>query len=497
MLRFSRKEENQAEAGQGWQRAATVVPKPTAPVTGRARVETVSGAVVSGATVAVAREVTSSEQSPSLVASDAILAGEQKEENVPVLLGRRMTRRRKVALGVLVVAGLVGARWLTATVTWPGARQYQPRVEPYPAAPRELTAPNAQHFYSAAVEALGAVPGKLSFFVPENATLAEKRAAVAQGRAVLELVHQGTQYDYHPGATSFYRTTLAPRQFTLDAPVPDYVAARTLARLMAAESDVLAAEGKHDLAIRAALEAARFGQHMGKGNALLDGIVGLMLESTGLAAARARVAALSPAEARSALNRLDEQTRDQRRFGQLVETERRMLTNTLTQMFQSREGAYVPWLAAVFWYGRTGLVDSINAHFDESVRRGLLPYQEARSLANVPLPALPFLVREWVPETQKSHKTHATNAALREILRAELALQAARGEHHGARPVSLELLTRGANPYLSAVPLDPFSSDGKQPLRYRDGKPYSVGENGRDDGGLGDDLPHAFKPGRK
>jgi hypothetical protein len=46
--------------------------------------------------------------------------------------------------------------------------------------------------------------------------------------------------------------------------------------------------------------------------------------------------------------------------------------------------------------------------------------------------------------------------------------------------------------YLPSMPLDPYSPDGKTPLHYVVGKHgpsvYSVGDNGKDEGGYGDDL---------
>jgi hypothetical protein len=84
-------------------------------------------------------------------------------------------------------------------------------------------------------------------------------------------------------------------------------------------------------------------------------------------------------------------------------------------------------------------------------------------------------------------RSFALSAARKRILLARLAVQAYRLEHDGSAPYSLAALTDGAAPYLTAVPTDPFSPTGAEPLRYANGNVYSVGENGMDDGGIGDD----------
>ncbi len=103
----------------------------------------------------------------------------------------------------------------------------------------------------------------------------------------------------------------------------------------------------------------------------------------------------------------------------------------------------------------------------------------------------PFLIRELMPATEKVHMAdHRTQALLR-CAAAGLAAERYR-RRHGRWPDGLADLT---GEFLSAVPRDPFDN---KPLRYRKDEEgviiYSVGQDGKDDGGDRATL-NTYKPG--
>ncbi|MFO0845729.1 MAG: hypothetical protein U0797_25650, partial [Gemmataceae bacterium] len=96
---------------------------------------------------------------------------------------------------------------------------------------------------------------------------------------------------------------------------------------------------------------------------------------------------------------------------------------------------------------------------------------------------------------------HAINGTSREFRRAEALLRALRAAvaadryrlAHGAWPASLGDL---APTYLDAVPLDPFDGKPLRHVRHADGiTTYSVGLDGKDDGGTIDRHPNKPRPG--
>jgi hypothetical protein len=142
-------------------------------------------------------------------------------------------------------------------------------------------------------------------------------------------------------------------------------------------------------------------------------------------------------------------------------------------------------------YGKRGIAANYSAYMDEAIRRASQPYQETMALGPIYGKASDPISRTmttWFESERPSFtRSFALSAARKRILLARLAVQAYRLEHNGSAPSSLADLTDGASPYLTAVPTDPFSPTGTEQLRYADGNVYSVGENGIDDGGTGDD----------
>ncbi len=101
-----------------------------------------------------------------------------------------------------------------------------------------------------------------------------------------------------------------------------------------------------------------------------------------------------------------------------------------------------------------------------------------------PTPLRPFemLSDLIVPSLSKAVKAEYRISANRRLAAAALAIRLYQTDHGGKRPAALADLVPA---YLPAVPIDPFAPGGL-PLRYSESptaRLWSVGENGRDDGG--------------
>jgi hypothetical protein len=404
-----------------------------------------------------------------------------------------LQKQKRRAVIALVLTSATAVHWHFANTT--------PTVLLPPSLPETMSGPNAVHFYRIAADSLDIE--KTKTVSPETMTLAEKREMAGVAKESLDLLRQGFAHQYQGQRTNYMRTT---ERLDLDTPVPNFVLQRTMARLLVCESAVYAADGKTAAALSSAMDAIRFGQDVGTDPTLIAGMIGTLIEGIGSTEAVNHVKGLSAQEARTAIKRMEALRENEHSFGSIIESERLFVNGAMLQMFSSSypllmEGfvsTQSPWyqnLAAsayynanIFWYGKQGIVDGVNRHTGELVRRANLPYQEAKKWTTDTLPSLPILGKNWIPNMQRAHLSHTRNTARNRVLLAELAVQAYRAEHNGKLPASLSELTAGTDAYLSSIPNDPLSADGKQPLRYRNGKAYSVGENGKDDGGTGDDT---------
>jgi hypothetical protein len=426
----------------------------------------------------------------------------QYREQAQADLGRRRMRGQRAAAVTLAVASVVGLRWYAATRNPVCPAGFGPSAAPA-RGERVMDGPNAAHFYAAAADAL---PAQLEDSKLDTLSVAEQKAEVTRAAESLALVRQGFAYRYQgPGRTAWMKTEPAQG---LSAPVPNYANLRKVARLLAADARVKAAAGDTAGALSSSLDAVRFGQDIGsRGNALIEGMIGTLIEGIGETEALKNVHGLSAAEARSAARRVEGLLDHEVTFGQIVASERRFGYAALDELFRDSSGKLgVEALdlnvsgtldrikmnavvgALLLWYGKQGIVDDYTRAGEELTRRAALPYQQAKALGAPPEPRN-WVVRMMTPHAQRAHLSRVRATMRQRVLAARLAVEAYRAEHGGSAPATLDELTHGPDPYLSVVPADPFSPDGTAPLRYRNGNAYSVGDNGADDGGTGDDDP--------
>ena len=149
--------------------------------------------------------------------------------------------------------------------------------------------------------------------------------------------------------------------------------------------------------------------------------------------------------------------------------------------------------SAILIFTKRGIVENYTNVFDEYARLSAMSYREAKvamdqfSAKIERGEGLNYLTRIAVPNMNRARWAYEAKIAQGEILRAQLALKVYQARNGGPLPASLnELVNTGI---LSRVPTDSFSAGASEALRYdvQTGKVWSVGSNGLDQLGKGDD----------
>jgi hypothetical protein len=374
--------------------------------------------------------------------------------------------------------------------------------------------PDAAIFYKAAGDALNVrYPESLKNGPHQliDAPVPLQRPVVEQAQPAFALLRQGMRYSYKrdTGARYFAVETDGAGEI----PAYDFAPYRDMARLLAVEARVKGASGDSYGALQSSLDAIRLGGDCGQGPSLLEGMVGVLCKMIGTMEAVRHIDGLSAPEARAAIQRLQNILESERPFAEIMTDERDTMSyDTLETVFRDgtlhgvnpNTGEAIdlrssPWRfaigATIFVCTKQGIVNDFAEQYDRILDRAKMPYQVTARLSPLPPSASP-LVRYWLGNNYaRAHYQTVLQSAYNRVLLTQLAIQAYRGEHKGAAPVSLENLTSGQKPYLRSIPRDPFSRTEKSPLCYdaKKAKAYSVGENARDDANRGDDNLRLYK----
>jgi len=361
-----------------------------------------------------------------------------------------------------------------------------------------LPSPNAYDLY---VKAGNSVTGaNLVSPVHQPAIPTAAQAAVVRQNATpngaIGLLHQGFQYPYvQPPARSF---------FTIH---PVYAEARGLARLLALQARVDAAQGDWAGAVTADLDCIRMGEDLAHGSGMVGMGVGNACETIGRHNAWDAVNHLSAAQARAAARRLEAVRARHVPFADTMQEEKWVEQAGLLELMrrpdwpagpsgQSMSGNGTPSLADTLsdWkttatiraIGKQAIWTNVTRTLDQRLANARQPYAAHPS---EPVPSNdPISQNMFASDTEANMnneegiRIHETQADTENaLLLTLLALRAYRLDH-GTYPAALSALTPG---YLKAVPDDPFALSG--PLRYKLAGAkfvlYSVGPDGKDDGG--------------
>ncbi len=329
---------------------------------------------------------------------------------------------------------------------------------------------------------------------PPSPSLADKEKLVAENAGAVRLLHQGFQYPYQePLARSF------------SAMFPHYQKMRALARFLSLQAQVDAGRGDWNGAINADLDAIQMGETMPHGGPLIGMLVGVACQSIGRKQAWGTVDHLNAVQARAAARRLAQ-----------IRTHHVPFVDTLQEEKWSGQASFLELMRRPNWSGAlaNAIVPDPNGGQNGGQsgnsagqwalgtrlrlmgkRRIMADYTQTldRMIAEA---RLPFATRAPVPAAPPAADPISDmlapsfwNTRIREteantqnaLLMVTLALRAYKMEH-GVYPATLAAL---APNYLQAVPDDPFALSGA--LRYkRQGARYilySVGPDGKDDGG--------------
>lgn len=389
---------------------------------------------------------------------------------------RGFTRLRAVHLSkrgatLLLIGALgFGGRWYWANQT--------PIIPALPLVETSLDGPNATHFFAAAVDGL---PGKQFelFGGPDSSTLVEQREVVQTLAPSLSILREGLKYHSHGNQTRYWKGA-SPYQTGWNAPVSNFMAVRTLGRALVSDARLKEQAGDAVGASAAALDAATFGVEFGQGSStLLQGMIGELVLDLGLTEASRSVARLSPREAKQTLARLQCIAARRPTLAQLWNAEQSMNRDILQKLFESpqeglrslassqgMERVLPTYFADVMRYGKQGLVNQVVDYQNLLGQRLQLPYQQAQKL-DVP-PRESGLTELLTPNIRRFHCSYTERTLRLEQLKAQLARQAG--------------VTVGSQ--------DPFSLSGTDPLRVdrATGETWSVGHNGVDEHGGGDDI---------
>lgn len=402
---------------------------------------------------------------------------------------KRVPWSRGDRLLMIVLALVVTAAGLGV---WFRGRDPMPTLAvPTPAMP----SPNAFDFYSRASAAVvGDAIISPSTPHPPPVPTAAQVAVIQQNAGAITLLHQGFLYPLQEPPVRSFSTLL-----------PQYQHFRALARMLGLAARVDAARGDWAGAMEASLDAVQMGETFPRGGSLIGMLVGVACESIGRHPAWGYVDHLTAAQARANARRLQAIRAGHIPFADTVQEEEWTGQAGLLELMRRRDwpGDFIaqsqnqsnntsggsPSLSDTFsaWQtasairraGRQTILSHYTRYMDQAIANARQPYA-----AHPPDPALPDdpINRLMDSSSLSSTRINETRSDTQNaLLLTLLALRAYRMEH-GAYPATLSALVPG---YLKAVPDDPFALSG--PLRYKIAGTkfvlYSVGPDGKDDGG--------------
>ena len=429
-------------------------------------------------------------------------------------------RRPKVPWSVgdkflMIVLGLILPLGL-GLVLWFRALDRNPDVSvPTPALPM----PNALDYYKAAQEAMidrGKVEHALFPLTSRGGysggqapadhvySLAQKAALVNENRKTIQTLHQGFRFPYH-------ETPL--RSFT--ATFPHLQKFRELARLLSLQAQTDAEQGNWNGAMTADLDAIQLGETMPRGGTIISMLVGDACQSIGRKQAWSAAEHLNSAQAKAAAQRLarirlshvpyGDTLQEEKWSGQasLLEVMRRLDWSgaLATYIFPIPYGSTAgnnslgQWAIAtrIRLTGKRKILANYSNAIDQQIADARQPYATRSS---VPAPGLDPVNEILVPMFGNTRFNEVYADTENALLVTTLALRAYK-LGHGAYPPNLTALVPD---YLQTVPNDPFALSG--PILYkRTGAKYllySVGPDGKDDGGAAifdKTLPAPTNPG--
>lgn len=266
----------------------------------------------------------------------------------------------------------------------------------------------------------------------------------------------------------------------------ELVGVRELARLSARAGNLKQLDGDFSGALSAYLDAYALGMqlHQAKNPTLVTGMIGVLCEGIGVANAEPTVAHLTASQARAGAQRLETLMAQRKSFAQILEGEKEVTQGLYLEPLQRDELAgRVPALRLASEL----ILQRYRGLMGQTIEKAQRPYAEVKEDLDPKLSTYDP-TSGFMPNVQRALESHTWRGAFASRVLLKLALQAYQAEHAGQFPPELAELVRGG--HLKTLPTDPFATTANAPFHYDPvtGKVWSVGWDGLNNGGGGDDT---------
>jgi type II secretory pathway pseudopilin PulG len=372
-------------------------------------------------------------------------------------LNRRSIRLLRGPASLAVIA-LLSVRWYTThqdpTVTIPNP---------------VLPTPNAFDFYVKAGNAITddrKLHDAASSAPTVRYTRSQKEALVRENAGVIDTLHQSFAYRYQN-----------PPERSLFGEMHYYAKFRELGHLLALQGSLRAEEGDWDGAAESYLDAIQMGEEIPHGSPLIGALVGIGCQSMGRHPMWKVVDHLDARQSRVAIDRLTADMDRHFSFADSMQEEKWLGQSEMMQLCHSPSMTSAVNLV-FFFYSKKRVMHDYTVYMDQNIQQARQPYSLHFAPPHEPTDPINIMILPVFGYTRMRAINSETQNGL---LLITLALHAFRLEQ-GHYPNTLAELSPG---YLKKLPDDPFAAQGTFHYRLQ-GQSYllySVGPDGKDDGG--------------
>lgn len=263
---------------------------------------------------------------------------------------------------------------------------------------------------------------------------------------------------------------------------------RELARLRVRDGNLKLHDGDASGAMTAYLDTYALGNQVMQGRSLVCGMIGVLCQGIAVVSAPEALSGLSAKEARAAIQRFETILSQQLPFDELLKKERQEASGSAELNLLGTDAFWEN--APAFRLVKSYLTTRVKDAMDHAIVQTRLPYQKNQGVLTAETESrdiATLLHVGVIPNVNRAfHSYTARTAQARRVLLL-LAVRAWQAERGGTLPPRLDALV--AEGYLKQLPSDPLSTDGITAFRYdsKTGAVWSVGFDGKDDHGQGDD----------
>jgi hypothetical protein len=360
------------------------------------------------------------------------------------------------------------------TVAYSFTGKYQPVLPPQPPVP----SPNALDDYIAAGQMFKANGGSKPMYGPDGEPVLLSESAVVQANLpVLAQLRAGLTKECRVPFTGDFAVTF-----------PYLADMRDLARLLSAEADVYAAGGNREHALESGLDAIQMGSDLQRGGTLLHGLVGVAIQAIGQQSMLSRIDRLKRKDCDRLIPRMQKILKNRVPPYEILQQERVWALTTLTKMKDSdfaqptqslddeepAGGSNSVTKGLIWHFMRDKTIRDLEKYYDalnaeaKKPRSQRVPLPEPGGLAGIFAPVFEGATSSFEIMETRNRLTLCAIALRKYFLK------------YDKLPATLKEL--GLDPTLLE---DPFSGGELKYLpKGENYLLYSVGEDGKDDGGV-------------